>query len=223
MGNTNGSARTATAINREKVFFPANEPVILRLDYDDGKVAPGKFGDQIQRTFDAGTKIAWFDPDVDELIARTGAVAGSEIAITRREVRGERGRASNRWEVELVEDECADATPPPTAAELAADARARAAGHASHTRASESSAATQSAAQQPPPPKVEAAAPLGPQHTTNPEGVNRCARTFADALTAARTAADLDAAAGGQVKWKPEDLRAFAITIYIQQGGRSAQ
>src|SRR5579871_526024 len=137
--------RTMSASNgsglREKVAFETNTPVLLRLDYDEGKLSPGKFGDQYQCTFDNGAKIAWLDPEVHALIIQTGARAGDEIAITKREVRdGNRKRA--RWEVEKVEDEAN------AAFEAEYDAR-------NNTRRP---AAPKPAAQQPAPPK-QAAAP----------------------------------------------------------------
>ena len=237
MSNNNGggAARTATATIREKVEFPLNEPVILQLDYNEGRLTQGRGGDQYQCTFNGGTHIAWFDPDVHEQIVRSGAGKGDEIAITRRQQRGSDRKMYNVWEVQKVEEEPSqpEQRKPQASAREPGDeydrAREIVRQHEANKAATRSAAAREFpedavtrdsiAAQQPPPSQAAAAAPRSQRNAPNTEGVARVARTFADALTAADMSIALAKAEGVAVNFKPEDVRAIAITMYIHQGG----
>jgi hypothetical protein len=33
-------------MQREKIEFPTNTPVVLKLDWDEGTLKPGRFGDE---------------------------------------------------------------------------------------------------------------------------------------------------------------------------------
>jgi len=203
---------------REKVEFPLNQPVLLQLDYDEGKLSPGKFGDQYQCTFDAGARIAWLDPEVHALILKTGARAGDEIAITKRETKnGNRKRAL--WEVEKVEEESGLG---PTPAEEAEAERAAAQARASRDR--EAAAAFARAAAPQVAQQKQSPAPL---NNAREDAISQTARTFADCVAAAVQAARISAeeaqATGFTLPWDKADVRAIATTLYIQRAGRGGQ
>jgi hypothetical protein len=192
---------------REKVAFPTNEPVLLKLDYDDGVLSAGRFGDQYQYTFDGSTRIAWLDPDVRALILQSGAKAGDEIAIVKRESRqGAKKRVS--WEVAKVEEDANAAYN----AELAArDAQGSRSGPARERAAQLASAPRPAAA---PPAQRPAQIPLD---NTRHEQTLLHARLFADCILAAVHAAALseDESNTVELHWGQDDIRAIATTIYI--------
>ena len=209
---------------REKVEFPLNTPVVVTLDFDDGQLTAGRFGDQYQYTFDQGTRIAWLDPEVRELILKTGAAARDEIAICRREIKGANGRKRAQWEVEKVEED----NDGPTQAEIDAAERADAEARATRNReeaerlarAAQPAAApakrTRAKAADDPTP---AAAPA--PATSDPRTAVTCkmARDFADCLLAAVTACQLSTAEsanlGFPLPWTASDVRTIATTMYI--------
>lgn len=107
MPATHPSTNGATSANgsmqplREKVVFATNTPQRLTLEFDPpSEPRAGRFGDQYMYFF-GGNKIAWFDPPVHAQIVASGAHAGEEIEICKREVRkGNRKHAT--WEVILL-------------------------------------------------------------------------------------------------------------------------
>jgi len=228
-GYTNGAAARPL---RDKVEFPVNEPVVLKLDYDDGQLTPGRFGDQYQYTFDQGTRITWLDPEVRDLILRSGAAAGDEIAITKREIKGNNGRKRAQWEVEKVEDHTSLG---PTPQEIAAAERAEAQARAQAQREeAERLARARPEAQKPGhliegqgPPCVAASrqqpAPAKPAPASDPrtEIVCRMARDFADCLMAAVGACQLSQAEaqkiGFNLPWDAGDVRAIGTSMYINR------
>jgi hypothetical protein len=90
-------------MSREKVSFPVDETVIVELEYDDGQLSAGHFGDQWQYTL-ASNKIMWVEPIVRNKIIASGARRGDQIGITKREGRSGNRRSIN-WEVQLVQEE----------------------------------------------------------------------------------------------------------------------
>jgi hypothetical protein len=172
-------------MQREKIEFPTNQPVIVKLDFDaEGVLKPGKFGDQYMYTCDDDARIMFVDPPVREAILRTGAQAGDEIAITRREVR-EGNKRAVRWEVAKVEEE-----PPPPADPP------------------------------PPPPQPARTAPAAPAPAPQPAAAAAPgAAQLADAITAAIDAAVVTerhaAQRGLALRWTSEDVRAMALSLYI--------
>ena len=89
-------------MQREKIEFPTNTPVVLKLDWNDGTLKPGRFGDEYMYVCDDDARIMFVKPELHTLIQQSGARAGDEIAITKREVR-DRSRRRSQWEVEKVE------------------------------------------------------------------------------------------------------------------------
>jgi hypothetical protein len=98
-------------MQREKIEFPTNTPVVLKLDWDEGTLKPGRFGDEYMYVCDNDARIMWVKPELHTLIQQSGARAGDEIAITKREVK-DGSRRRTQWEVEKVEEEPA-ASPAP--------------------------------------------------------------------------------------------------------------
>lgn len=190
---------------REKVNFQPNEPQVMRLDYDDGTLSPGRFGDQYQYTFDHGKRIAWLDPEVRDLILKSGARAGDEIGICKRVA--QQGRAKKvTWEVAKVEDEPAQPQHPANAAyEAEWDARD------GRTRPEQREGAGEQARRQRPEQK--------PLDNAREEFALREARLYADCLLAAVHATLLAAQANAEAEnlaWQPVDIRSIATTMYIQ-------
>lgn len=106
------SATHQTTVNgngqqlRDKVTFATNVPQKLTLEFDPpSEPRAGRFGDQYMYFF-AGGKIAWFDPPVHAQIVASGAQAGEEIEICKRETR-KGTRKTTAWEVSVcgAEDE----------------------------------------------------------------------------------------------------------------------
>lgn len=214
------SSNGATPL-REKVQFPINTPVVLKLDFDDGTLAPGRGGDQYQYTFDDSTRIAWFDPPVRELIQRSGARAGDEICIRKSEMTSG-GKRRVSWEVQKVEDDRNDAYN----AELEArDSRGASSGPARERAAALASAPRRAL------PQAAARRPVIEEPRRLPVDKERVdqafseARQFADCLAAAMHATqtyNIEAKAQGfDFDWSKEDIRAIAATIYINRNGGS--
>lgn len=203
MTNGNGNLR-------EKVEFPLNEPVVLKLDYNDGVLRAGQFGDQYQYTFDAGTRIAWLDPEVRTLIQKSGAKAGDEIAIAKREAKGQGGRRRVTWEVERVEEEPQPNHPANATYNAEASARAN-----QDTRPKAAQRSTPRSA-------PRAAAPQQvPLDNAREEFTLKNARLLADCIAAAAHAAVLseDESKTFELHWQQEDIRAWATTLYINANG----
>jgi hypothetical protein len=109
--NQRSNGGGAAAPQRDKVTFAINVPQVLTLEFNPPTDArEGRFGDQFMY-FLGENKILWADPPLHEEILRSGAKAGSEIGICKRELRNA-GRRHIQWEVGVVEDEPAQ---PPTA------------------------------------------------------------------------------------------------------------
>jgi hypothetical protein len=117
---TNGGA---SAPQREKVTFSTNTPVLVQLEFDPPTQArAGRFGDQYMYVL-AENRIMWVEPEVHQEIVRTGAQAGSELAICKRELRNA-GRKHIQWEVVTQEEEPPQEPPPAPAPRPAASAAA---------------------------------------------------------------------------------------------------
>jgi len=180
--NTNGGGTAAPL--REKVMFQTNIPQAVTLEFDPPTAArEGRFGDQFMYFLGDG-KIMWADPPLHEEIKRSGAKAGSELGICKRELRNA-GRRHIQWEVNTIEEE--PQQPPPAPRPPAAAPAAR---------------PTRSAPRETAPPPIRA-------------GNERIAgNLMAAALREAIEACDL-----ASFDARPEDIRALAITIYINATG----
>jgi hypothetical protein len=93
---------------RDKIDFRTNVPQRLTLEFDPPTEArEGRFGDQYMYWF-GGNKIAWFDPPVHAEIVASGALAGEEIEICKRETKSG-NRKTTRWEVVVLNQDYSDA------------------------------------------------------------------------------------------------------------------
>lgn len=172
---------------RELLRPQTNVPLIVRLDFGaDGVPREGRTGTDYMYTVNDDAAIMFLPPQAAAAIRATGAQAGDEIAIVKR---GAGARAT--WEVERVEEEPADAyePPPPPRQQPARSAPA------TPTRQ------PQPQAQQP---------PAGQQAAASQLAGALCAAIDAT-IEAQRYAARKTLA----LQFAPEDIRAFALSIYI--------
>ncbi len=175
---------------REKVTFPADEPVFVTLDFDDGTPQNSKKTGAVQYMYvvDNDVRIMWVDPAVRELIHDTGARAGDQVCITKRKT---------GWGVELVEEEPHQAPPPPRPGP-----RQTARQQPAPKNTGNGHAAQQPAQQPQQAPVTRASADL--------------ISCFVAAIDAAKEACAYGQRRGMQLEFDAEGIRAMAITLYIQ-------
>jgi hypothetical protein len=201
-------------MQREKIEFPTNTPVVLKLDWDEGTLKPGRFGDEYMYVCDNDARIMWVKPELHTLIQQSGARAGDEIAITKREVE-DGSRRRTQWEVEKVEEEPAAspaAAPPPRQAQPA-------------------KAINQPTKATAPQPAPEIAAQLCEVHreancilctpTEERPEVLPLARALRAAINAAAAAETHAAVQGLAIRFSAEDVRAMALTLLIDASRRA--
>lgn len=172
---------------RQKVVFQPNIPITLMLDHSDGQPTTGRTGEQYMYTFDHSAKIAWLDPEVRDLIVRTGARDGDRIAITKAE-RRDGAKKHVQWFVERVEDE--PAPPPAPAPRPAQPIR--------------------------PGPDIPQPAAAPPQ-ASNSAARAALADAFAIAVNVAAETEQLATRKGLALRFSAEDLRAIALSVFIGQ------
>lgn len=209
---------------RQKVEFETNKPVFLTLDFNEGVLSPSKkgFGDEYQYVLNQDTQIMWVKPELHALIQRTGAQAGDEICITRKEVKAPGSqRKSVQWEVQMVADEPTQeydprqypAATPPTRTPTPQQQRRQPA-PPPEPRATDTRSGSQAALTAQPP--DHGMAPQGqPQSITDPAAESALTRALCTALAAARSAELYAAKLGMAVRFGGEDIRALAVTHYI--------
>lgn len=224
---------------REKVTFPTNLPVAVQLEDGDGNLTPGAYGDSF-RYWLTGHQIMFVEPSVHNAIQDAGAAPFDEFLITKTEQRKGSRRAIT-WHVEKIQtQEPDDETEQRIARQIAeaeaADAAAAAAAQAQRqppARAVDTAAsaarATEPAAQAPaaiaapaPGPRLVQPPQERPQLTGQHAAEARLTECLLAAIRATRAA---EVYAGGQelaVRFTSEDLRAFALSLYIsaEKGGR---
>lgn len=205
----NGNGHNGASQLREKINFATNVPQRLTLEFDPPEEPrAGRFGDQYMYFF-GGSKIAWFDPPVHAQIVASGAHAGEEIEITKRETK-KGNRKHVTWEVVLIAPEPEEFAGPHTSYDP---------DYAPHAQPP----ARNTPPTQPAPvasPAAAAAAP--PQPQANP---------LAQALILAIDAVEIASQHGRQAHDWDEGLALsedaivrLAITAYIQsQGGKQAR
>lgn len=210
-----------TAVQTKVTFDPPHVPVILRPTMVPTRPVPGKFGEQFKWEFE-GDLVAWFDPDVHKEICACLEVAGcSEIAITKTVRRGE----APRFEVQPVRDETEGghpAPPPRSRAEARAQVPATAARRIEEIKAA---APNSNPFNSPRDPASTSTRPRFHHEEAIEAETAPPSSTMAEALMEAMLAIHevIAIATAHSIAWKPssEDIRALAITIYIQKcGGR---
>jgi len=188
-------------MNREKVTFSPNIPTQVILD-GDGELQPSKNGDEEYRYFLEADRIMWVPPEVHAQILRHGAREGDAITITRVKAAG---KAASTWTVEHEAEEPAGAA----------------------LRAAETAPASRTPTPQQRPPAtprlLDSSTPETDELPITPLHAQLFA-AIAAAIDAARDAEAYAQAHGLVVRFTAEDVRALAITAYIQtarSGGRA--
>jgi hypothetical protein len=226
--NMQTTASGANAPQREKVSFRTNVTEIVGLEFDAGTLAPGRFGDQYMH-FLSGNRIMWVDPAVNDLIAASGAKAGDDVAITKREERnGNRKRIV--WDVARIEEEpwsASDDDIPPELGGRSQPGLAAAAGGVGGPKAPVSAAELD---------RIEAQARaadrsaaitaqrLAEAERVRPddgpsaigEGSERLTRCLRAAIAAAKDAEARGREIGRPVFFDSADIRAMAATLFIE-------
>jgi hypothetical protein len=208
---------------REKVEFnrlELNKPHVFELDNaDQGVETPGRWGDQYRYMF-RGNQIAFLDPVIHQLICNTGAAPGDRIQFWRQETRA----GTRKGPVQYRVDKLGYGEPEPPAAAAPADA------FDAHVQATSPPATARPAAPITAPPaaapiaaspRVEQATPAPPTSVL-PAHTTMLASALVAAVDAAATAESYAEAHGRRVTFTSEDLRAFALSIYINLQGRRA-
>jgi len=242
----NGYAGTdAARPQREKVLFPANQPVRIQLEDGDGKLQAGAYGDQY-RYWLTGNQIVWLEPAVHEAIQATTARPFDCYEITKSETRKGTKRMI-AWHVEQVDDAAAEVIEPPAHVARAmreeSDAR-EPGGHMPPARAGLDLAASAARLAEeawtegrtdtrPLPLPLPAPAPApGPRLVNPPQerpaltGQHAAEAKLTECLLAAiRAAHAAEVYAQAQelaIRWTSEDVRAFGLSLYIaaEKGGR---
>jgi hypothetical protein len=182
----------------EAIHFETNVPVALQLKFNDGRLFNGKYGDRVRYTVESthGERTMFVPPEVSEKLRAAGIGAFMPFQIGKMETR--RGnRRHIEWKVRLLQPE--EATPVFGGGKT-----------------------------EEPPPQQE---PNMPSHTNRTNGTPRPATPIpfvaredtSDLLGALNSMIDICAAAteyarakGMQITFTGEDIRALAITTYIQ-------
>jgi hypothetical protein len=209
-------------MQREKIEFPTNTPVVLKLDWNEGTLKPGRFGDEYMYVCDDDARIMFVKPELHTLIQQSGARAGDEIAITKREVK-DGGRRRTQWEVEKVEEEPAASqaaaasppAPPPSSRQAQPPARAV----NPPAKATAPQPAPQLAAQLCEAHR-EVNCALCAQSEESPEEAP-LARALRAAIQAAAAAETHAAGRGLAIRFTGEDVRAMALTLLIDANRRA--
>ncbi len=209
---------------REKISFEVGKQQIVELEFNDGSPVAGRFGDQYQY-FLGENKIMWVDPAIREMIVSTGAEAGDKVAIKKTEIRnGNKKRIA--WEVARVQRHDEKQRPPvvsqPRAAQLPAlPAQLPALPAAPPARDPQAPTQqriedleiqlreTKAAVRRGVDLRIEDAAKARSQANE----ANPLSAAFITAIEAARAA---EAHAGDRLRFTSEDIRALAITVYIE-------
>lgn len=203
---------------REKLTFEPNVPVVATLEYDDGKVVEGRFGDQYQY-FLAGERILYADPDLRERIKRSGAKTGDTIAICKRATRSGNKRRVN-WEVVLQAEEPYGASDEDLPAQMWPHQRGDTA-HADRGPRPVATAARQAA------PRssgvdvhASASAQTAPRQASLPDvAAADYTAALRAAIEAARAAEAYAHAHGYPLRFASAEIQAMAATIFIRTKG----
>jgi hypothetical protein len=195
-------------MQREKIEFPTNTPVVLKLDWDEGTLKPGRFGDEYMYVCDNDARIMWVKPELHTLIQQSGARAGDEIAITKREVK-DGSRRRTQWEVEKVEEE-------PAAAYSQAQPAKQAQAANPPAKATAPQLAPEIAAQ-----LCEVHREVNCALCTPAEEAVPLARALRAAINAAAAAETHAGARGLAIRFSAEDVRAMALTLLIDANRRA--
>jgi len=209
MGYAGVNGVNAARPQREKVLFPANQPVRIQLEDGDGQLQAGAYGDQY-RYWLTRNQIVWLEPAVHEQIQATTARPFDVYQITKSESRKGTRRIIT-WHVEQVDDAAAEVIEPPA--------------HVARAMREESDA-REPGGQMPPAPAAGPRLVNPPQERPALTGQHAAEARLTECLLAAiRAAQASEAYARVQelaFRWTSDDVRAFGLSLYIaaEKGGR---
>jgi hypothetical protein len=214
---------------REKINLNSlslNTPHTFTLEGDGGVETPGTWGTQYRYAWD-GNRISFVDPAVHELIQAQGAHAGDSIRFWRMETRNGSRKGPVQYRIELVNtaDGSDDGTGipndpiPPGRRTLAPETKAndRTPAWVQPKQAEPASQPAPLASAPQTLPRVEQATET--TSTVQQREAARLSACLAAAIDATATAESYAEAHGRRVTFTSEDLRALAITSYINATG----
>ena len=212
MSETNGNGR------RETLRLETNVPVVASLMFDDGLPVQGRYGDQVMYTIatDAGERVIYVDPHVSQMLENLGLRRGEPFKIGKF-TRKDGNRRGVEWKVRRLEPE-----------EMAPAVESGGAAPPSPP-SSNGTAASSAPEEQPdvPQPTTPAPQPAHRPRTPVPFAGRQDGQYILSALVnmidVCGAAEQYAQAKGMQLRFSGEDVRALAITCFIQQkkdGGR---
>jgi len=232
MSETNGKER------REVLRLETNVPVVASLLFDDGLPVEGRYGDQVMYTIttDAGERVIYVDPHVSQMFENLGLRRGEPFRIGKF-TRTDGNRRGVEWKVRRLEpEEMAPATPspfddpPPTPPAPFDDPPPVESGSAAPPSPPRSNGTATSGAPERhpnvPQPTTPAPQPAQPPRTPVPfvgrqdgQYILSALVNMIDICDAAKHYAQ---AKGMELRFSAEDVRALAITCFInsKNGGR---
>ena len=224
-GTTNGTGL------REKITLgslPTNTANMLTLE-SEGVAQTGRTGLQYRYMLSGG-KIMWVEPAQHDLIQRTGAGEGDTIRVLKRETRNGNRKGPLDWQITLASEQEDE----PPAAQDAFDAHLQETlrGNATpqarpqlspDTTVHDRTPARPAAPVQAPPAAASATTPRASEQATAasnsvatlPAHTSMLSGALVAAVDAATTAESYAEAHNRRVTFTSEDLRAFALSIYI--------
>lgn len=192
--------------------FQTNVPAEVALAYDGGKEVEGQYGPQIMFSLAAapgGENTMYLPPHVAERMRELRIAKGERFAVTKAEVKSG-NRKGIEWQVQRVD--------PPKQSELAAPPHANGNG-----------AATREVTGDGPAPNGHSTTPVRNNHTPVPFVATGHGQFLLSAIVntidICAAAQQYAAAKGMAITFSSEDIRAFAISTFIQHsrengGGR---
>lgn len=186
-------------VRRDVIKFDSNVPVIVKLDYADGREGENKNGKYVLYTVNDDAAAMFLTPTAHLALQRSHAQAGDHVQITK----VQHGQNATSWDVRVMPP-----SEPPTPP-------------APGPRAVESSRAYLPPPQQ----RTQGANALAPQATPaahDQRGTSHLSHALCLAIDAAVEASEYARSRNFSVTFLGSDIRAMANTVMIndQQGGR---
>ena len=214
MSETNGNPR------RETLRLETNVPVVASLMFDDGLPVQGRYGDQVLYTIatEAGERVIYVDPHVSQMFEKLGLKRGEPFRIGKM-TRKDGNRRGVEWKVRRLEPEemapaveSGGAAPPPLASTSGTAHQAPGAPE-----------------RQPDVPQPTTPAPQPAQRPRTPvpfagrQDGQYILSALVNMIDVCGAVEHYAQAKGMELHFSGEDVRALAITCFIQQkkdGGR---
>jgi hypothetical protein len=195
---------------REIVRFETNIPQIVSLAFDTGKMVEGRFGDQVMYSLE-GDNLMYVPPIVADRIDKAGIRKGDQFSVCKAEVK-QGNRKSIEWQVLKLEG-TGPATPPQAAKPDGGAPKAVT------TCAVQSQPTTNGN-------KVNGGQPIPPSVPFIGTGAGQyLLSALVNTIDICEAAGKYAQAKGLAIQFTSEDIRALAITAFIQHsrenGGRS--